>query len=104
MVHNGINNVGALFGFIGTDRLKNAIQVRLKGYDYCVASITKALARSKELDEVADNNLRTRLDALLEISGEINECKMLMAALLAQIGAVFAVYSVINKYMQNMSE
>lgn len=101
---NSLNNIGAILGFIGTDRLKKVIQIRLKGYDYCVSNISKALARSKELDEVADNNLRTRLDALLEISGEINECKMLMAALLAQIGAVFAVYSVINKYMQNMSE
>ena len=97
--------IGGIFGFIGTGKLSTVIQSRIAAYDYCRQVIRDTLEKTSELETQKDNStLKDSLDALLEYSGKINEAKFLMSALLADIGAIFAVYEVINNYMLDMCE
>ena len=97
--------IGGIFGFIGTGKLSTVIQSRVAAYDYCRQVIRDTLEKTSELETQKDNStLKDSLDALLEYSGKINEAKFLMSALLADIGAIFAVYEVINNYMLDMCE
>lgn len=99
------STIGGIFGFIGTGKLSTVIQSRIAAYDYCRQVIREVLEKTSELETQKDNStLKDSLDALLEYSGKINEAKFLMTALLADIGAIFAVYEVINNYMLDMCE
>ena len=98
-------SIGGIFGFIGTGKLSTVIQSRILAYDYCRQVIQDTLDKTGELESQQDNaTLKDKLDTLLEYSGKINEAKFLMSALLADIGAIFAVYEVINNYMLDMCE
>jgi hypothetical protein len=97
--------IGGIFGFIGAGKLSTVIQSRILAYDYCRQVIQDTLDKTSELESQQDNTtLKDKLDTLLEYSGKINEAKFLMSALLADIGAIFAVYEVINNYMLDMCE
>lgn len=101
--YSNSSTIGGIFGFIGTGRLSVAIQSRIAAYDYCKQVIRDSIQKANELETQKDNaTLKDNLDTLLECSGKINEAKFIMLALLADIGAVFAVYEVINKYMVEM--
>lgn len=95
--------IGGIFSFIGTDKLKTIIETRIRGFDYCKQVIKTSLAAIAELEVGEQSNLKEKLDSLIELSGKINEMKLHMTAMLAEIGAVFAVYEVINNYMLDMS-
>ena len=103
--YSNSSTIGGIFGFIGTGKLSTVIQSRVAAYDYCRQVIRDTLEKTSELETQKDNStLKDSLDALLEYSGKINEAKFLMSALLADIGAIFAVYEVINNYMLDMCE
>ena len=103
--YSNSSTIGGIFGFIGTGRLSVAIQSRIAAYDYCKQVIRDSIEKANSLETQKDNStLKDNLDALLECSGKINEAKFIMTALLADIGAVFTVYEVINNYMLDMCE
>ena len=105
VTYSNNTSIGGIFGFIGTGNLSTVIQSRILAYDYCRQVIQDTLDKTSELESQQDNTtLKDKLDTLLEYSGKINEAKFLMSALLTDIGAIFAVYEVINNYMLDMCE
>lgn len=102
--YSSTQTVGSLFAFIGTNKLKTVIDARVRAYDYCKQVIRECVAKCEALESNQESNIKENLEDLTALSGKINESKMTMMAVLGEIGAVFAVYEVLNSYMVNMAD
>ena len=96
-------SIGSLFAFMGTNRLMQIIDSRVKAYDYSKQCVRDAIEACNGLDNNAENNTKEKLDLLVGYSSKINESRIVMVSMLSEIGAVFAAYEIVNQFMLDMS-